>query len=304
MRRWLAAPAVLALMAALGPGAASALAADCSAYPGDNADRSTLAVWMADGALRRGVPPELPVMGALVESGMKNLNYGDADSAGFFAMRVSIWNRGDYAGFPENPPLQLKWFLDRALAIQLMKLASGDLGYGADENRYGEWAADVLTPAEQYRGRYQLRLGEARALIGSGCPAGTPNPAPGLPAPPPPPGPSPPDTQPPALDLPLARLSSGARGIVLRVVCDEACVITANARISIPGAARVYRLSSPSRTLAPGASARLTLRFGSTLRRALKRMRRRGRKVTAALRVTAVDSAGNATSRRARVRLG
>jgi hypothetical protein len=290
-------------MAALGPGAASSLAGDCSAYPGDYAPKSTLAVWMADGALGRGAPPELPVMGALVESGMTNLGYGDADSAGFFAMRVSIWNQGEYAGFPDNPPLQLKWFLDMALAVKQMRLANGDIGYGADESRYGEWAADVLRPAEQYRGRYQLRLDEARALIGPGCPSSNTNPAPGSPGPEPP-GAGSPETRPPALALPLARLTSGARGIVLRVVCDEACVVGASARIAIPGAAWVYRLSSPSRTLAAGGSARLTLRFGPRLRRALKRIRGRGRKVTAAIRVTAVDSTGNATTRRARLALG
>ena len=53
-------------------------------------------------------------MAALVESGVKNLNFGDADSVGFFQMRVGIWNQGEYAGFPEKPELQAKWFLDTA----------------------------------------------------------------------------------------------------------------------------------------------------------------------------------------------
>ena len=39
-------------------------------------------------------------MAALVESGMRNLDHGDADSVGFFQMRVGIWNQGDYAGYP------------------------------------------------------------------------------------------------------------------------------------------------------------------------------------------------------------
>ena len=51
-------------------------------------------------------PEQLPVMASLVESGVKNLNYGDADSVGFFQMRVGIWNKGEYAGFPEKPELQ------------------------------------------------------------------------------------------------------------------------------------------------------------------------------------------------------
>jgi hypothetical protein len=306
MRPLLATAAALALTAALGPGAATSVAADCSVYPGDDAPKATLAIWMADGALRRGVPPELPVMGALVESGLKNLKFGDADSVGFFLMRVGIWNRGEYAGFPDDPSLQLKWFLDTALAVKAARLAAGDSAFGADEARYGDWAADVLRPAEQYRGRYQPRLAEARALIGAGCPMTGPGPglgpgSPSAPQPPPSsPGPSS-DTRPPALRLPRPGLTRGARGIAVRLACDETCVARATVLVPIPGASRTYRISSRPRTLAPGASARVTLRFGPRLRRALARQRRRGRRVTATLRVTARDAAGNASSRRARL---
>jgi hypothetical protein len=34
-----------------------------------------------------------------------------------------------------------------------------------DRSHYGEWIADVERPAEQYRSRYQLKLGEARGLL-------------------------------------------------------------------------------------------------------------------------------------------
>ena len=57
-------------------------------------------------------------MASLVESGVKNLNFGDADSVGFFQMRVGIWNQGDYEGYPEKPELQAKWFIDQALAVK------------------------------------------------------------------------------------------------------------------------------------------------------------------------------------------
>jgi hypothetical protein len=152
--------------------APSASALDCSApnaYPGDAAPKQQLAGWMARGAIERGVPGELPVMGALVESGLQNLNTPGSDSAGFFQMRIGIWNQGDYAGFPDYPELQLKWFLDQAIKVRAGKLAAGDSSYGADPSRYGEWDADVLRPAEQYRGLYQLRLVEAQGLIGPPC---------------------------------------------------------------------------------------------------------------------------------------
>ena len=100
----------------------SAVPAD---YPGDNAGQEALAKWLAKQAEKAGLPPELPVMAALVESGVKNLNFGDADSVGFFQMRVSIWNQGEYAGYPENPGLQAKWFIDHAVAHKKQQIARG-----------------------------------------------------------------------------------------------------------------------------------------------------------------------------------
>ena len=64
-------------------------------------------------------------MASLVESGVKNLHYGDADSVGFFQMRVGIWNQGNYKGFPEHPELQAKWFIDQALAVKKQRIARG-----------------------------------------------------------------------------------------------------------------------------------------------------------------------------------
>jgi hypothetical protein len=134
-------------------------------YPGDDAPHEQLARWMGSAARRRGLPTELPVMAALTESGLRNLSYGDADSIGFFQMRTSIWDRGEYSGYAERPERQLQWFLDHAAAVKEQRLARG-LPID-DPNHYGEWIADVERPAAQYRGRYQLRLEQARALLAS-----------------------------------------------------------------------------------------------------------------------------------------
>src|SRR5919202_2388852 len=136
-------------------------------YPGDDAPKPRLARWMAAGAIEAGLPPELPVMAALVESGLANLGFGAADAAGFFQMRLSIWNHGEYAGFPERPELQLLWFVHQATAIRELH-RHADPTFGDDPTRWGEWIADVERPPEQLRGRYQLRLDEARALISRG----------------------------------------------------------------------------------------------------------------------------------------
>ena len=140
----------------------SAVPAD---YPGDDASREELAKWLAKRAEKAGLPPELPVMAAIVESNVRNLNYGHADSVGFFQMRVGIWDQGEYAGYPDNPGLQAKWFIDTALAVKRQEIAAGNANFGKDPRKWGEWIADVERPAEQYRGRYQLRLAEARRLL-------------------------------------------------------------------------------------------------------------------------------------------
>ena len=134
---------------------------------------------MAGQAEKRGLPPQLPVMASLVESGLKNLNFGDADSVGFFQMRVGIWNQGDYAGYPDKPELQVKWFLDQAEAVKAQRdrRAASPV---TDPNQFGEWIADVERPAEQYRGRYQLQLDEANGLLEAPRrpPAAPPRPSP------------------------------------------------------------------------------------------------------------------------------
>ena len=137
-------------------------------YPGDDAKQAELAAWMGSAAQKRGLPPELPVMAGLVESGLRNvpLGDGDADSAGFFQMRVSIWNQGGYKGYSERPELQLKWFLDHAIAVKQQRVAAGQAV--DDPGSYGEWIADVERPAAQFRDRYQLRLAEARGLLREG----------------------------------------------------------------------------------------------------------------------------------------
>src|SRR5205085_9151203 len=116
--------------------------------------------WLAAHAEKAGLPPELPVMAALTESGLVNNPGGDRDSVGFFQMRTAYWNKGAYAGYPENPNLQVKWFIDQALQVK------NGRGPGSDPGGWGNWIADIERPAEEYRGRYQTHLEEARKLLG------------------------------------------------------------------------------------------------------------------------------------------
>jgi hypothetical protein len=136
--------------------------------PDDTAPSDVITAWMATRARAAGLPGELPVMAALVESGLRNLR-SDGDAAGYFGMRESIWNAGSYAGFPANPELQIKWFIDQAVAARARRIAEEHPFFGQDPDDWGEWIADVERPAEQFRGRYQLRLDEARMLMQIGC---------------------------------------------------------------------------------------------------------------------------------------
>ena len=149
--------------------AAAAVTSPLGDVAGDDV-RVAIAHWMARGMQDAGLPGELAVMASLVESGLRNLPYGDADSVGFFQMRQGIWDGGAYAGYLARPELQLRWFADHAIAVREARRAAGDEDYGADPATWGEWIASVEQPAAQYRGRYQPRLAEAQALLATAAP--------------------------------------------------------------------------------------------------------------------------------------
>jgi hypothetical protein len=153
-----------------GDGQARSVELPCYAsvpYPGDSASRGALARWMAAAARAAGLPPELPVMASLVDSGLRNRRAtgGDADSVGFFQMRTGLWNVGEYRGFATRPELQLKWFLDQAIAARIQRYARREMQFGTQPSSWGQWIADVERPAGQLVPRYQLKLEEARSLL-------------------------------------------------------------------------------------------------------------------------------------------
>jgi hypothetical protein len=277
-------------------------------YPGDDAAKEQIAQWMAHGAIAAGLPGELPVMGALVSSGLRNLNYGDADDAGFFAMRKAIWDTGAYAGFPDHPELQLQWFVDQATAVRKQWIADGRADPTGDEHMWGEWVADVERPAAEFRGRYQLRLDEARQLIGPPCqPAssgggsqggtsggGTSQPG------------STTDTVAPAVRVggssSQRALHRGA--ILLTVACPaESCVTSAAATVAVPGVRRAFRVTSRPRSLGAGQTGVVRVTLGARLRAAALRALRAHRAVRARVAVTTTDAAGNRTVKKRTVRV-
>ena len=235
-------------------------------YPGKHAARKPIARWMARAAALRGVPEELPVMAALAESGLRNLNRRGNPFAGFFSMHRSL-NKGPYRGFPKNPDLQLRWFLDTAVIVRQRQIAEGDEEYAGDPTAYGIWIADVERPAPENRDGYQPYLDDAGKLLDESCR----------------PSSFEPDERPPALRV--AAASRQRDVVVVKARCPrEACLVGARAEPS-------RRVRVAHAVASDGAAVTLTLPA------------RARRSVRLVVTVTAVDEAGNATRKGKRITL-
>jgi hypothetical protein len=331
---------VLAAGAMTAPAARAAVACPVVPYPGDAAAREAIAGWMAGGATAAGLPGELPVMAALVESSLQNLPAGTpgaGDSVGYFQMRTSIWDSGAYAGFATQPDLQLRWFTDTAAQVRAARIARGAPDPAADETAWGEWIADVERPAAQYRGRYQLRLAEARALLAACGVAGVPTPpgpvpvapggggmppgagavppsAGGVPgaaspgttgaAPPGTTGAAPPGTT-PGTGGPALRVGGASRqrplarrAILVGVRCpSQRCTANATVTLSLPGAAQPLRLFAKPVRLSAGRLGSLRIALGASARTALQRALRTRSPLRATVRVTVAGDDGRRTTR-------
>jgi murein DD-endopeptidase MepM/ murein hydrolase activator NlpD len=88
----------------------------------------------------------------LVESDLRNLNYGDASSKGWRQELTSNPRYGDGPNGATNVAASARRFYDECRQF--------DHGQSA-----GELAADVQRPASQYRGRYAERVTDAQRLI-------------------------------------------------------------------------------------------------------------------------------------------
>ena len=84
----------------------------------------------------------------LVESNLRNLPGGDADSAGWRQERASLYKN------PTNLNASIDRFFKETRAVRGQYSNAGDL------------AAAVQRPAAQYRGRYGERASEAKRLLG------------------------------------------------------------------------------------------------------------------------------------------
>lgn len=110
-------------------------------------------------AKRRGLPPELAIMTALVESNFKNVNFGDRDSLGMFQQRDAWGPRSVRL----NPIKSARMFFEGGRQGQRGAEDFKSRFKGRGPSAYGEWCQAVQVSA--FPGRYQERLGEARRLL-------------------------------------------------------------------------------------------------------------------------------------------
>lgn len=116
---------------------------------------------MAAQARRAGVPAELPVMTSLVETGFRNLNYGDRDSVGMFQQRNAWGSRADRM----NPERSTQMFLQGGSQGQrgAADFARRFSGQPQNAQTLGRWAQAVQVSA--FPNRYAAQYDRARAML-------------------------------------------------------------------------------------------------------------------------------------------
>jgi hypothetical protein len=125
------------------------------------------------------------------------------------------------------------------------------------------------------------------------------------------PMPAPPSKPPPDTVDPKAQLSGKTKqklgnAVYVVVACpSEDCTATASGSLSAPrvAAAGLFKLSKSSLPITEGSKAKLRLKLSKKARRAARRALQKGKRVTAKIKVTVRDAAGNAITRRRTIRL-
>jgi glucose/arabinose dehydrogenase len=175
--------------------------------------------------------------------------------------------------------------------LRFVRLSSGgavgdaDLGptvanlssFGQDASGH-LWAANIAGPV------YRLDS-DGNAATTPSCPA----------VPAPPPGPTTGDKTPPTLHITRSRRQHVLKThyVKITVVPNEVAVITARAKVSIPGAARVFRLHSSTRQTLGGKRVTLHMRISKKTLAKIRRALRHRKFLTAKVTVTARDASGN-----------
>jgi hypothetical protein len=91
--------------------------------------------------------------------------------------------------------------------------------------------------------------------------------------------------------------------LFVRAQMSEPGTLRASARVSVPGASKVYAFKTVSRTVGANVRKKLRLKLAKKRLKAVKRALRRGKRLKARVTVTATDKAGNKRAQKATIRL-
>ena len=112
------------------------------------------------------------------------------------------------------------------------------------------------------------------------------------------------DVTAPKAKLSGAKTQKAGRSVSVTVACDEACVVSASGTVSVPGAAKVFKLGkAKKKSIRAGGKAKLKLKVSKKARRAIRKALRNKRKVRATIKLRVADTLGNTTRPSRKIRL-
>ncbi len=125
------------------------------------AERTAAVRKMAELARKAGIPPELPVMTALVETRFRNLKYGDRDSQGIFQQRAPWGSAANRTNVEKATHMFLHGGATGQPGAAAYKSKYGNLPHTAEN--LGKWAQKVQVSA--FPDRYKNEYNNARAML-------------------------------------------------------------------------------------------------------------------------------------------
>jgi hypothetical protein len=111
------------------------------------------------------------------------------------------------------------------------------------------------------------------------------------------------DTVAPKLSFVGAGKTQDVDKLGLTVLVDEIADVTVTGSVSVPGAAKVYRIKKVTKRVAAGKRTRIGLKLSEKARKAIKKALKNGQRLKAKLNISAKDLAGQRTVKRASIKL-
>jgi hypothetical protein len=102
----------------------------------------------------------------------------------------------------------------------------------------------------------------------------------------------------PKLSLVLPRSSSNTSQVSFVAVCDRACALTVGGTLTVPGAAKTYKLTTVKKTLKAGVRVTVRVPFSKAARTALAKAVKRGKRASVRLTMTTRSGTASSTTRR------